>query len=413
MDRKISIQHQNNPDTFGVKRRSVVRSYALSANDVTTPAVSETAISRAGLQSSASANLDLLRALAVLLVLADHVLDVIGRKYEGYSVHPYDWAIGRLGVLLFFVHTSLVLNYSMSRLGLSGFVLFRSFLIRRAFRLYPLSILCVLIVVVFQVPSMPWDQFEWRGWGNLVSNLALTTNLTFSRPMLGPLWSLPIEAQMYVALPFVFMILGSARSPVIAIGLWTIAVLIAPIQPALSDRLNVFGFAPFFIAGVVAYSFAGRWQKRIIPSLWLPFLLALIAGYLYAQRAIADTYNVWLQSAFCFAAGFAIPLFADSRSRLLNFVGHTVAKYSYGVYLFHCVALWVGCELLASYPPAVQWGTALATLVLMSVSSYHLIEDPMIRMGAKIAKSLEGDVREQRPGDSKSQAEAMPMRQIS
>ena len=56
-----------------------------------------------------SANLDLLRALAVLMVLAQHLL----RRAELLSVGPIPVeTIGHFGVLLFFVHTSLVLMYS-------------------------------------------------------------------------------------------------------------------------------------------------------------------------------------------------------------------------------------------------------------------------------------------------------------
>ena len=97
-------------------------------------------------------NLDLLRATAVLLVLVDHVLETIGHK-ANLSFHPYNWYLGRLGVLIFFVHTSLVLMWSMQRLRLQGGALLRSFYIRRAFRIYPLSMLSVVAVLLFGIPT--------------------------------------------------------------------------------------------------------------------------------------------------------------------------------------------------------------------------------------------------------------------
>ena len=59
-----------------------------------------------------SANLDLLRATAVLVVLTFHTLlfwDL--ERIGGVSIRP----LGQFGVLLFFVHTTLVLMFSLRR----------------------------------------------------------------------------------------------------------------------------------------------------------------------------------------------------------------------------------------------------------------------------------------------------------
>ena len=91
-------------------------------------------------KSSESANLDLLRTVAVLCVFGSHLTEtIIGKHME------LIWHIGRLGVLMFFVHTSLVLMFSMERLPLKGWDLIKSFYVRRAFRIYPLSMLCVMV----------------------------------------------------------------------------------------------------------------------------------------------------------------------------------------------------------------------------------------------------------------------------
>ena len=74
-------------------------------------------------------NLDLLRTVAVLLVFVGHLMLTAGVRGLG--------DVGRFGVLIFFVHTSLVLMLSMERLGLTGGRLYFAFLIRRFFRIYP------------------------------------------------------------------------------------------------------------------------------------------------------------------------------------------------------------------------------------------------------------------------------------
>ena len=97
-----------------------------------------------------SANLDFLRAVAVLLVLAQH----LGRRlYEDPSNGIATSHLGLFGVLIFFVHTSLVLMYSMERGGLHGRGLLKDFYIRRIFRIYPLSILAIIAALGLHLDS--------------------------------------------------------------------------------------------------------------------------------------------------------------------------------------------------------------------------------------------------------------------
>ncbi|HEY4054343.1 MAG TPA: acyltransferase family protein, partial [Terriglobales bacterium] len=131
-------------------------------------------------------NLDLLRALAVLFVLFDHSATALGFRGAGFV--RFEW-LGRAGVLFFFVHTCCVLMMSLER----DSNLIR-FYVRRAFRIYPLSIAAVLCAIPV-VSLHPW---EW------ISNLGLIQNLTFARDSFGSIWSLPLEVQMYLFLPFIF-----------------------------------------------------------------------------------------------------------------------------------------------------------------------------------------------------------------
>ena len=80
-----------------------------------------------------------------------------------------------------------------------------SFYVRRAFRIFPLSILTVWSVPIAH-PYAPFRTFHQPTALELFSNLTLTQNLTRARSLLGPLWSLPWEVQMYVALPVVFLL---------------------------------------------------------------------------------------------------------------------------------------------------------------------------------------------------------------
>jgi peptidoglycan/LPS O-acetylase OafA/YrhL len=47
-------------------------------------------------------------------------------------------------------------------------------------------------------PNVTSPERQWR-WFEYLSNLCLTTNLTYTDNMVGGLWTLPLEVQMYVA----------------------------------------------------------------------------------------------------------------------------------------------------------------------------------------------------------------------
>lgn len=161
--------------------------------------------------------LDTLRATAVLLVLGAHLAEVLAFPGALFSTEPWHWHVGRLGVLLFFVHTSLVLMMSLDRTPLCGAALLTDFYVRRTFRIYPLAIVTVAGVSIAGVPPAPWEPPVDVTPGVLAANLLLVQNLADVPSILAPLWSLRLEVQMYLALPLVFVAIGSGV-PVAAAG---------------------------------------------------------------------------------------------------------------------------------------------------------------------------------------------------
>jgi len=319
------------------------------------------------LSPGTSANLDLLRSLAVLMVLFDHLT----RHYH------YDrfGSIGIFGVLLFFVHTALVLMYSMQRSHLTGFALVKDFYVRRFFRIYPLSILAVLTAYGLHLHA------DGRGLSiaprpgvlELISNVLLVQNLTLSRSIIGPLWSLPLEVQMYLVLPFLF--LWKRRSLWRLLVLWLICGLLGHFPqtiPALA-WFTLLLYIPNFLPGVISF---GLPLRRSLPSwLWPMFILTLSALYLWIpSRRVGGL--------LCLLLGLAIPWFKEITFAPLRFVTNRIATYSYGIYLGHSFFIWYALTQHDSW--ILFWLMWLGIPAVL----YHAFEHPAIVLGRKIAERM-------------------------
>jgi peptidoglycan/LPS O-acetylase OafA/YrhL len=315
-----------------------------------------------------SANLDFIRAVAVLCVAFHHLM-----RLSGYGT-DFTWAIGHMGVLIFFVHTSLVLMLSLERSAtrLPGRALVLDFYLRRWFRIYPLSIVFVTVAFLQIVPSRP----EPWAWSTYLSNLALTTNLTYSTDMWSVLWTLPLEVQMYGVLPVIFL-LGRRRGVGWAAGLWLVAVGAALAQPLISGRLTVLAYAPCFVGGVVAWRLlqtaVPRWQGG-----WWPIAFVASWGiWLAAPRTDPALYR-W---AFCLALGVLIPWFREIKWRPLVATVRPLARYSYGIYLSHLPIMMYTVPLSG----VTRWLLMAALLIVVPVILFHGIEQPLINAGRRLA----------------------------
>ena len=329
-----------------------------------------------------SSNLDFLRSVAIGAVLLAHCTGEFG--FNQFAL------VGRGGVLLFFVHTALVLMFSLERLSSWGkFTL--AFYVQRIFRIYPLCWACILAVLVFHIPGS--SPYRWIGWKNLAYNLLLIQNLTFAPLISGPLWSLPYEIQMYVALPFLFLLtrrkrpllslslcwLGSAAS-----AIWLNRFYVAKYGPDYNyDTLHspLTWFVPCFLGGVFAYVLSKR-SRAILPFAVLP---PLLLGLLLISAFTPFKHADWIS---CTVLGALLPYIVELRSNAARVAFHRIAKYSYGAYLFHAPLLWLYFRYLHIGPLLVSWMLFGASLMLVSVMGYHAIEKPFIDIGRSTARRL-------------------------
>jgi peptidoglycan/LPS O-acetylase OafA/YrhL len=341
---------------------------------------------------SESRNLDFLRASAVLLVLVDHLFMAAGLAER----YPVAWDMGRLGVLMFFVHTSLVLMFSLERSeARKPGNLFRDFYIRRAFRIYPLSIVFVLLACIFAMPETPGGAPAAHSGSQIVANLLLVQNVAGRKNVISPLWSLPLEVQMYVVLPFLFICARRYGAKGILKVACVAALIGLPYDWMVSnhpmrglDRLNIFYFVPCFIAGIMCYCLSKKKTLGISAWLWPIALGAIVSVYLLWTTLLPNSanrypaYRAWI---VCWMLGILIPQFQEMKLGWLRAASHYVAKYSYGIYLGQVAALWIGFTFWPLPNDAYKSIASVLLLAGIAVIAFHAIEHPGIQLGKLVA----------------------------
>jgi peptidoglycan/LPS O-acetylase OafA/YrhL len=231
--------------------------------------------------------LDLLRALAIIVVVVYHAA-LFGFKLPG-RVDRFGW----IGVDLFFVLSGyLIGGQLLASLARDRRINLGRFFVRRALRIMPAYL--VVLAIYFLLPS--WREYSEMSqplWKFLLSvqNIALHGGTAFSHA-----WSLAVEDQFYLALPFLLLFLF--RRPraaiivpcLIVLGGIALRAFLAAQNPSVDGGgVSFRGFQAwiyyptwtrldplvFGVALAAIEKFRPNWWQRLIncaPWLWLPAL---------------------------------------------------------------------------------------------------------------------------------------------
>jgi peptidoglycan/LPS O-acetylase OafA/YrhL len=328
-------------------------------------------------------NLDGIRALAVLMVVVCHLLLQLtdGKEPVLYSFR----AMGHAGVAIFFVHTTFVLMASLERHGSAAI----PFYVRRIFRIYPLSIVIVLFFALLQVSAhVPVDKEKF------LSNLFLVQNITDDGSLPMPLWTLPFELQMYLVLPALYHMTRSRR-PLMWTGvLYVCSMLVVFALPPTSLAWKVLRYVPCFIPGVLAFILCSRMQGRTSPMVIFGVVVGggVVGIPMLAAAGVPELVLMW---ALCICIGWALPACRQLKDGYFSQGSKLIAKYSYGIYLTHVIALGAIDGLMPG-PAIVQWAAMLILLPGLAYVCYHGIEKHGIALGTRLSTRLAESATERR-----------------
>src|SRR5213083_1307408 len=269
---------------------------------------SETAIDPRFSDRERQPGLDLLRALAIIVVVIYHAA-LFGFKLPG-RVDRFGW----IGVDLFFVLSGyLIGGQLLAPLARNQRIKLGRFFTRRALRIMPAYF--VVLAIYFLLPS--WREYSEMSqplWKFLLSvqNIALHGGTAFSHA-----WSLAVEDQFYLALPFLLLFLyRRPRTAIIipcllVVGGIALRTFLAAQNPSVDGGVSFRGFQawiyyptwtrldPLMFGAVIAAieKFRPQLWQRLTKStiwLWVP-ALALIVYALWLGESEYINFNacVW------------------------------------------------------------------------------------------------------------------------
>lgn len=338
-----------------------------------------------------------LRAIAVLAVIADHLL---GWPRGGF-----------IGVDVFFVISGfLITGLLLGEHDRTGTISFRGFYRRRIRRIIPASVLVLAVTLVGAHALFNAGRFR-DTVGDAVAAFLFAGNWRFAATgtdyfqstgdpsPLQHFWSLAVEEQFYFVWPWLMLAvlaLAARRSPSASRGrIVTGAVLacltVASFAWALHETVSAPSIAYFstfsraWELGVGALLAVGARRLTRLPDGWRPFGawvgLIGIAASLFLVSAESSFPAPWaalpvLSTGLLIAAGTGgrhVGL-GVIRNPVMGYVG----RISYSLYLWHFPAIIFTSALLGSSGLLPLLVAAGATAFL-AIASFHLVEDPIRR----------------------------------
>jgi peptidoglycan/LPS O-acetylase OafA/YrhL len=189
------------------------------------PRASQTSGNAAAATGTRLAWLDLLRGIAALFVVFDHLSYYV---LQHIRAEVYQWFdAGNFGVFVFFIISGYIVPASLERKGSV-----RTFWVSRLFRLYPLYLLAVGIAVALYLVHFG----SLRGEGSdpeasVLSQLLMMSNVLGGQNLPNVVWSLSYEMIFYLLITALFIARVHKRSSWYALGFAVAAVAIGGLLP--------------------------------------------------------------------------------------------------------------------------------------------------------------------------------------
>ena len=356
--------------------------------------------------------LDVLRAIAVLCVLACHTLaSVYGYGFipwsgelRNFSGQPWDVRLlfpisfGQLGVAVFFVISGFCIHMTFSK-GRN----WREFYLRRFFRLYPAYLAALALFVVLTYPkaigqllAQPWYVWSAARHAFLCHNF-WSADFKSINPAY---WSLAIEAQLYMLYPVMLWLIRKVEW----CGMLMILAVIEVSIQGLGQQYPC-SFTDFLVRTPFGYWFSWALGSMLADdylcedtdrpnAFW--YALALAVATYFIKPLGFMWFTLWALTAAAAIGNVLSGHWTGHSVRWLALPLAEVGKWSYSLYLLHMPLIvifinaafylkWIG---QGSTKLEVLWFGVMSWIVLIPLSClwYNVFERPWIEIGGFVIK---------------------------
>ncbi|GAA3817099.1 hypothetical protein GCM10022226_42200 [Sphaerisporangium flaviroseum] len=367
--------------------------------------------------------LDALRGIGAMAVLAEHLL-----PWVVPSLRPYWFNLGIYGIFVFFLVSGYIIPTSLERRGDV-----RAFWLSRIFRLYPLYLLVIGLVVVMGW-WIPVREAVPRDATAVAAHATMLLDVVGVGGVADTMWTLSYEMVFYLLVTALFVMGAHRRSGVAAVlfgvaavvvglvlaaaplrGGWvamvSCAIFVVGLTCVISGRLRTAaacalglmalvllplgGRTPWFGVAILAVMFAGtaihRWEEGS-GGLWpvavttvlvaLAPIWAIQGGWWWVQP------SVWITTIALAGATFAGVM--ALRARRLPRVLVRLGLISYSLYLLHHPMLKLFIEITGDLrwsplPVQLLMAAVFVTVILLaSWLTYRFVEKPMQLLGRRV-----------------------------
>ena len=322
-------------------------------------------------------NFNLIRLVAAWMVIYGHAWAITGSSGGDLVTRLTRFKFaGGVAVDMFFVISGFLVAASLERNSV------RAYLTGRGLRILPALAVCVALSVFVLGPTLTTAADYWRHpdtWRYLWVNASLWSNTYFlpgvfeghpNHAINGSLWTLPIEARLYLALLLagVLGLMAPRRYTV----LWALALLgvyaLAVWRHPLPDHLANYAWTcAFFITGTAAWVH----RARVPLSPWLALALLVVCALARGTP--------WFHLPYFFLLAYGT-LYLGLAVRLPLIRRHDL---SYGLYLYG----WPAGQLVQAIAPGgplhnTAWTTLLA--LALAAGSWFIVERPALRLKRRL-----------------------------
>lgn len=331
-------------------------------------------------------SLDLLRGIAVLLVILRHSDGVAATFLE--PLRRGGW----VAVDLFFVLSGyLVSGLLFKEFQKTGSIQPVRFLIRRGWKIYPafLALTAVTTVIFLLLSGSNVAQ-------RLLAELTFTQSYVETR-FWGHTWSLAVEEHFYLILPFVLLGLSAnnfkALPRVVAAIMVTLlaAKCINSIRP-FTEQTHLFAThlrldAMFF--GVLLCYWHQQWPafgdfcKRHSQMLIVTGVLMLVPAFIFKVEEVKLLHTIGLTTNILASGAILMGMVCGGvRETTLNKTLGWIGTYSYSIYLWHNLVICFLAPLFGVKDPIIF---SLVGSVILGIAASRIIEMPALKLRDSLA----------------------------